>query len=232
MFLGVVARHARSCRAMSCWISCLPSTSVLVTHHSTLPCSLRVHREQFQPAALPLASRRNTNHTSTDCDVHDHVDPDVVPECGSCLTLRIYFVFARQCRYEHGQKPNHQHCALEAAMSCDEGLEIKQHGSCAATHIVRLLATCPVSGQETARFAREIDLPSNMRQQRSHMEAHATVAKVPESKKRDLPRQAVKTLLYNPALPTWQTKLTLCFWCMPEQMLEMWPTCARNRDGI
>ena len=38
------------------------------TQTSTLTRSLPVLREQFQPVALPLASRRNTNLTSTDCD--------------------------------------------------------------------------------------------------------------------------------------------------------------------
>ena len=141
MFLGVLAGHAQSCRVIS-WISCHPSASVSghTTQNTTSTRSLPAPRKQFQPAALPHASRRNTNHTSTDCDVHDHVVPDIQPECGPCLTRRIYFAFARQCKYEHGQKPNHQHHALEAAMSCDEGLKIKQHTSCVAHHIVRLRA--------------------------------------------------------------------------------------------
>ena len=88
---------------------------------------------------------------------------------------------ARQCKYEHGQKPNHQHYALEAAMSCDEGLEIKQHTSCVAPHIVRLLATFPASGQETARFGRDHSLPSNTR----HIEAQSTAAEVLKSKDTD-----------------------------------------------
>ena len=67
MFLGVVARHAQSCRVIS-WISCLPSASASQT--STPTRCLPVLREQFQPAALPLASRRNRNLTSTDCDVN------------------------------------------------------------------------------------------------------------------------------------------------------------------
>ena len=82
-------RHAQSCRVISCWISCLPSTSVLDTHNSTLPCSLPVPRKQFPPTVLP-AARRNTNHTSTDCDVHDYVDPGTELECGSCSTRRKF----------------------------------------------------------------------------------------------------------------------------------------------
>ena len=39
------------------------------TRNSTPTRSLSVHREQFQIAPLPLASRTNTNLTSTDCDV-------------------------------------------------------------------------------------------------------------------------------------------------------------------
>ena len=67
-------------------------------------------------------------------------------------------------------------------MSCDEGSEIKQHTSCVATHIVRLLATCPASGQETVRFGRDRGLPSNTR----HMEAQSTAAEVLKSKDTDL----------------------------------------------
>ena len=53
------------------------------------------------------------------------------------------------------------------------------------------------------------------------MEVHATVAEVPKSKDRDLPRQTVNILLCHPALSTWQTKLALCFGGMLDQMLEM-----------
>ena len=58
---------------MSCNIvDIVPSIRVRLRHTtqtSTPTPSLAVLREQFQPAALPHASRRNTNHTSTDCDV-------------------------------------------------------------------------------------------------------------------------------------------------------------------
>ena len=120
----------------------------------------------------------------------------------------------------------------KSATSCADGAKIKQHTPCVASRIVRLLATCPASGQENARFERNVDLPSNTRQQPSHMEARSTAEEVLKSKDRDLPRQTVKAPLCNPALPTWQTELMLCFGGMPERMLEMWPTCARNTDGI
>ena len=81
MFLGVVARHAQSGRAIS-WISCLPSASASghTTQTSTPTRSLPAPREQFQPGALPHASRRNTNLTSTDCDVNLGTES----ECESC----------------------------------------------------------------------------------------------------------------------------------------------------
>ena len=127
------------------------------------PCSLPVPRITVPAYCTYSRSQKHKPHQHG-LRRHDHVVPDIEPECGSCLTQRIYFVFARQCKYEHGQKPNHQHHALGAAMSSDEGLKIKHHTSCVATHIVRLLATCPASGQETARFGRDHGLPSNTRQ--------------------------------------------------------------------
>ena len=84
------------------------------------------------------------------------------------------------------KKHNYEHYTLNAATTCADGMKIKQHGSCVASRILRLLATYPVSGQETARFERDLDLPSNTRQQPSHMEAQLTAAEVLKPKDTDL----------------------------------------------
>ena len=55
------------------------------TRNSTPTRSLSVHRDQVQPAPLPLASRRNKPH-----------------QRGSCLTRLVYFACARLCKYEIG----------------------------------------------------------------------------------------------------------------------------------
>ena len=81
---------------------------------------------------------------------------------------------------------NYEHYTLNAATSCADGVKIKQHTPCVASRIVRLLATCPASGQENARFERKVDLPSNTRQQPSHIEARSTAAEVLKSKDTDL----------------------------------------------
>ena len=66
MLLGVVTRHARSCRGVSCCVS--TSVTDTATQTSTPTGSLPVHREQFPPTVLP-AARRHTNLTITDCEV-------------------------------------------------------------------------------------------------------------------------------------------------------------------
>ena len=100
---------------------------------------------------------------------------------------------------------------------------------------VKPSGTQPVSqpmSLASVRFERDHVLPSNTRQQPSHMEARSMAAEVLKSKDSNLPRQMAKTPLCNRALQTWQMKLKMCFGGMLEQMLEMWPTCARNRDSI
>ena len=69
-------------RAVMSWslVLCIHVRSGHTTQTSTQTRSLPVLREQFQPGALLLASRRNTNLTSTDCDV----DPGTESECESC----------------------------------------------------------------------------------------------------------------------------------------------------
>ena len=47
-----------------------------------------------QPAPLPRASRRNKPHQHG-LRRHDYVDRGTESECGSCLTRRVYFAFAR-----------------------------------------------------------------------------------------------------------------------------------------
>ena len=70
-------RAVRSCNL----VDVVPSIRVrLRTQTSTPTRSLPVLREQFQPGALPHASRRNTNLTSTDCDVNLGTES----ECESC----------------------------------------------------------------------------------------------------------------------------------------------------
>ena len=212
MFLGVLAGHAQSCRVIS-WISCLPSASVSghTTQNTTSTRSLPAPRKQFQPCAALAV-------TSTDCDVHDHVVPDIQPECGSCLTRRIYFAFARQCKYEHGQKPNHQHHALEAAMSCDEGLKIKQHTSCVAT-----------PHRSPSCVSKETTACRRTRGNNRHIwKRNRPQPKCGNPKTQIFPRQMAKTPLCNPAL----TKLTMIFGGVPEQILAIWSTFASNRDSI
>ena len=80
----------------------------------------------------------------------------------------------------------YEHYTLNAATSCADIVKIKQHTPCVASRIVRLLATCPASGEENARFERNVDLPSNTRQQPSHMEARSTATEVLKSKDTDL----------------------------------------------
>ena len=84
------------------------------------------------------------------------------------------------------EKHNYEHYTLNAATPCADGVKIKHHGSCVASRILRLLATCPAPGHETARFERDLDLPSNTRQQPSHMEAQLTAAEVLKPKDTDL----------------------------------------------
>ena len=71
MFLGVLAQHARSCRVISCWISCLPSKSAPDTQHEIplRPALFPYIANSSRLLRIKPSSRRNTNLTSTDCDV-------------------------------------------------------------------------------------------------------------------------------------------------------------------
>ena len=72
------------------------------------------------------------------------------------------------------KNPNNEHYILNAATSCADGFKIKRHTICVA----------PVSFA-SVRFERDIDLPSNTRQQLSHMEAQLTAAEVLKPKDTD-----------------------------------------------
>ena len=168
-------------------------------------------------------------------DTKFHSDP-----LSSC-TSRTVPAYCASSRLSQAHKPEHQgvrchdcmdpdvepgklktvnNALLTLRFSCDYG-SAKRHTNCVATHVFFWVV-----------FERDKDLPLNTRQQPSHMEERSNATEVLKSKDRDLPRQTVKTPLCNQALRTGQTKLTMCFVCMLEQMPEMWPICARNRDSI
>ena len=120
----------------------VPRTCMVVAvreQHSIPTRTLPVLREQFQPAARSFASRRNTNHTSTDCDVM--ATWILAPNQN---VARAQESFSANMNSEKTQTLNTTLLTLRGQFSN------KWRTSCVASHSVRLLATCPFSGQETA----------------------------------------------------------------------------------
>ena len=126
----VQPQHVVECRRVPC--ACVPFDVRAVDHapwrrnttravmswsRAVYPRPFQTHDTDFHSALLSsctsrtvpayCASSRSQTHKPHHHGLrrHDYVDPDVEPECGSCLTRRVYFAFASSCKYDLGEKP-------------------------------------------------------------------------------------------------------------------------------
>ena len=110
------------------------------SQHAPPTRALSSFRKHFPSTACPPAHCRNRNLTVTDFDVMPTwiLAPNQTAaraKHGACiLHLRVRSGMTLE------KKPNNEHYILNAATSCADGLKIKRHTICVATHIVCLLA--------------------------------------------------------------------------------------------
>ena len=118
IFFGVVA-HARSCRLISCWISCLPYASVLDAQHKIpLRPALFLYLANSSSSGAARLPQKHKPHQHG-LRRHDHVVPHIEPECGSCLTW-CDCVYLCVSAINKGKKKQNKHHYEDAACSCDE----------------------------------------------------------------------------------------------------------------